>query len=85
LHPTARRTFNRVRALLHQPPLLTSAEQHAWLGLDDLEPPDDSSLDPPSSPCGSVIRCPRCHRPMLCIGSWHAGQSPLRPPERAPP
>jgi hypothetical protein len=29
LHPAGRRAFNRVRALLHQPPVLTEAEQAA--------------------------------------------------------
>jgi hypothetical protein len=85
LHPAGRRTFNRVRALLHQPPVLTQAEQTTWLGREDLEPPDHPPLNPPTSPLASVIRCPRCQQPLCWIGSWRAGQTPLRPPERAPP
>jgi hypothetical protein len=85
LHPAGRRTLNRVRALLHQPPVLTQAEHATWLDHDDLEPPDDPPLNPPASPLVSVIRCPRCRQPMLALGSWRAGQTPLRPPARAPP
>jgi len=85
LHPAGRRAFNRVRALLHQPPVLTQAEQATWLGLDDLEPPDPSPPDAPPSPLNAIPRCPRCHQPMIWIGAWSAGQTPLTPPARAPP
>jgi hypothetical protein len=85
LHPAGRRAFNRVRALLHQPPLLTPAEQATWLGRDDLEPPDDSNLVPRPSNLRSVPRCPRCHQPMRCVGTWRAGQTPPTFPARAPP
>jgi hypothetical protein len=85
LHPAGRRAFNRVRALLHQPPVLTPAEQAAWLGLDDWEPPDPPTLNPQPSTSHSVPRCPRCHRPMRWVGTWRAGQTPLNPRERAPP
>jgi hypothetical protein len=84
LHPAGRRAFNRVRALLHQSPVLTQAERATWLGEIELEPPDPAPDDAPSA-LHAVPRCPRCHQPMVWVGSWHAGQTPLTPPERAPP
>jgi hypothetical protein len=85
LHPAGRRAFNRVRALLHQPPVLTPAEQATWFGLDDLEHPEDSTLVPRPSNLRSVPRCPRCRQPMRCVATWHAGQTPPTSPARAPP
>jgi hypothetical protein len=85
LHPAGRRAFNRVRALLHLAPVLTPAEQTTWLGEDNLEPPDPAPTDTPPSPRDALPRCPRCRQPMVWVGSWHAGQTPLTPPERAPP
>jgi hypothetical protein len=80
LHPAARPKLNRVRALLHQAPLLTDAERAAW------QPPDDA-LEPPEPlpPPDRAPVCPRCQRPMTRIGSWRPGHDPLRPPARAPP
>jgi hypothetical protein len=74
-----------VRALLHQPPVLTPAEQATWFGLDDLEHPEDSTLVPRPSNLRSVPRCPRCRQPMRCVATWHAGQTPPTSPARAPP
>ena len=84
LHPAGRRALNRVRALLHQPPVLTPAERATWLGEMELVPPDPAPDDAPSA-LHAVPRCPRCHQPMVWVGSWHAGQTPLTPPARAPP
>ena len=72
--------LNRVRALLHQAPLLTDAERAAW------QPPDEA-LEPPEPlpPPERTPLCPRCQRPMTRIGSWRPGHPQLRPPARAPP
>jgi hypothetical protein len=80
LHPAARRKLNRVRALLHQLPLLTAAERAAW------QPPQQS-LEPPEplSPEPRTPLCPHCQRPMTRLGSWRPGHPQLRPPARAPP
>jgi hypothetical protein len=80
LHPAARAKLNRVRALLHQAPLLTEAERAAW------QPPDEA-LEPPEPlpPPERTPLCPRCQRPMTRIGSWRPGHPQLRPPARAPP
>jgi len=80
LHPAGRRKLNRVRALLGQAPRLSEAEQAAW------QPPAELSEPPelaPAAPSGPL--CPRCQRPMMCLGSWRPGQPRLQPPERAPP
>lgn len=81
LHPAARTKLNRVRALLHQAPLLTDGERAAW------QPPDEDRFAPPEplSPEPRAPRCPRCQHPMTRIGSWRPGHPKLRPPARAPP
>jgi hypothetical protein len=76
LHPAAKVRANRVRALLGENPVLTSAEQAAW------QPPLTSKVEPapagpPTEPCGPL--CPRCHQNMRRVGSWRPGQALLRP------
>jgi hypothetical protein len=80
LHPAAKLRANRVRALLQQQPLLTHAEQDAWLppAPPDLEPPDTTETR-----CCAPPLCPRCQQTMRLVGSWHPGQVllyPKRPP-----
>jgi hypothetical protein len=81
LHPAAKIRANRVRALLHQAPLLSSQEQQTW---DPPTDPDLPSPQPEAAPtfCREPL-CPRCHRPMLLVGSWRGRQVilyPKRPP-----
>ena len=76
LHPAAKVRANRVRALLGENPVLTSAEQAAW------QPPLVSKLEPTldqplSEPCGPL--CPRCRQKMRHVGSWRPGQALRRP------
>jgi hypothetical protein len=79
-HPAARKKLNRVRALLKQSPLLTEAERDAWQPgeevLEAVEPAENKPAPPPN--------CPRCKKPMVLVGAWRAGQSPLAM-ARAPP
>ena len=80
LHPAAKVRANRVRALLRQPPLLTSAEQQAW---DPPTTPDVESPGEKTRVAGSAPHCPRCQKVMVLVGSWRAGQVcryPKRPP-----
>lgn len=79
LHPAARVRANRVRALLHQAPLLTPAEEQTW------NPPPDPELEtaPPQVKPAHPILCPHCQKVMRLIGSWHPGRMflhPQRPP-----
>ena len=80
LHPAAKVRANRVRALLRQPPLLTSTEQQAW------GPPTTPDLKPVGEPAPvacSAPRCLRCQKAMVLVGSGRAGQvvlHPKRPP-----
>ena len=81
LHPAAKVRANRVRALLRQQPVLTSAEKQTWKLPQD--PPNPPNLNPPPVPRGCAPHCPRCHRPMQLVGSWRPGQvlpHPNRPP-----
>ena len=79
LHPAAKVRGNRVRALLGEKPLLSTAEQQAW------DPPGDPDTPPPQTPaliaCASP-RCPHCQRVMRLIGSFRrqAFLLPNRPP-----
>jgi hypothetical protein len=79
LHPAAKVRGNRVRALLRQKPLLSTAEQQAW------DPPGDFHPDPPQAPqlkvCSAPL-CPRCQQPMRLIGSL--GPRPFLFPNRPP-
>ena len=79
-HPASRQKLNRVRALLKQSPELTQPERDAWMpGEETFEPvlPIERKLAP-------APLCPRCKRPMILVGRWRVGQSPLSL-ARAPP
>jgi hypothetical protein len=80
LHPAAKVRLNRVRALLHQQPLLSPAEQHAWnpAAEPDLEPANDETPAISTAPL-----CAHCQQVMRLIGSWHPARAldyPRRPP-----
>jgi hypothetical protein len=88
LHPAGRKNLNRVRALLDQQPLLTPAEQTAWLPEDLLEPGLGSAPAPPPAPISLPRLCPDCQTPLRRVGSWpRGGLAPPRPsvPVRKPP
>jgi hypothetical protein len=81
LHPAAKLRANRVRALLRQQPLLSTAENDAWQPPHRSEPelPDGSETQ---APCAAPL-CPKCQQTMRLVGSWHPGQAllyPKRPP-----
>jgi len=80
LHPAAKVRANRVRALLHQKPVLTPAEQQAW------NPPSESKPAPSPEPaallCAAPL-CPRCRKVMRLVASWRGSQV-LRYPNRPP-
>jgi len=78
LHPAAKVRGNRVRALLRQKPLLTPQETQTW----------SPAANPPPPPlqtdrlCSAPL-CPRCHRTMTLVASWHGAVVviyPKRPP-----
>ena len=79
-HPASRRKLNRVRGLLKQGPLLTQAERDQWQPgeevFEPVQPAEKKTVPPPE--------CPHCKQPMVLVGSWRAGQSPLVL-ARAPP
>jgi hypothetical protein len=80
LHPAAKVRLNRVRALLHQQPLLTPAEVQTW------HPPAEPLLELPGDrtvEVGSAPQCPCCHQTMRLVGTWHPARRidfPRRPP-----
>jgi hypothetical protein len=79
-HPASRQKLNRVRGLLKQSPLLTQAERDTWqAGEEVFEPVQPAKTKPVPPP-----ECPHCHKPMIWVGSWRAGQS-LLTIARAPP
>jgi hypothetical protein len=79
-HPASRKKLNRVRALLKQSPLLTQAEREAWQpGQEIVQPVQPAEEKPARTP-----ECPHCHKPMVLVGAWRAGQFPLVL-ARAPP
>jgi len=81
LHPAAKVRANRVRALLHQKPVLTPAEKQTWN-----PPPDPEELDaatPQNVRGGAQPLCPRCQKAMQLVGSWHPAR-PLLHPKRPP-
>ena len=79
-HPASRKKLNRVRGLLKQNPLLTQAERDAWQpGQEKIQPVQPAEEKPARTP-----ECPHCHKPMVLVGTWRAGQSPLVL-ARAPP
>jgi hypothetical protein len=79
-HPASRKKLNRVRALFREPPLLSQPEQQAWQPGEELF----QKIDPPENEPALPPQCPRCKKPMLLIGAWRAGESPLAI-ARAPP
>ena len=81
LHPAAKVRANRVRALLGEKPLLTPAEQQAWLPpeLDDLEAASPEA--PPAKACSTPL-CPRCRTPMRRLAGFSS--FPLLYPNRPP-
>jgi hypothetical protein len=79
-HPACRKKLNRVRALFREPPLLSQPEQQAWQPGEELF----QKIDPPENKPPPPPQCPHCKKPMLLIGAWRAGQSPLAI-ARAPP
>lgn len=86
LHPGGRRKANRARALLRQPPVLTVAEQRAWL-----EPMSEATWEPAAAPetpppaASQSRRCPRCQTPLVLLGRWRSGTRWQRLLEHAPP
>jgi len=79
-HPASRQKLNRVRGLLKQSPLLTPAERDKWQ-------PNQEVFEPVPSAEKKALRtpeCPHCKKPMMLVGSWRAGQTPLTI-ARAPP
>ena len=87
LHPGGRRNFNRVRALLRQPPILSAAERAAWDPATSTPGPGTEALvaapgvSPP--PPGSSWRCPHCDVALIQVGSWRPGQFAAVPQRRA--
>lgn len=78
-HPAARVAFNRVRALLGQPAVLTAEERKAWLLTTE------PAVAEPEPKLEKPLLCPRCRTPLKWIADWDAGQTPPQPPSRAPP
>jgi len=84
LHPAARGRLNRVRALLHQAPLLTKREQQTWQSPDgDPDPAHELEAPEPRLATGAPL-CPRCQQPMRLLARWRRGQ-PLPALARPPP
>jgi hypothetical protein len=79
-HPAGRKKLNCVRALFREPPLLSHREQQAWQPGEELF----QKIDPPENKPSLPPQCPRCKKPMLLIGVWRPGESPLAI-ARAPP
>ncbi len=91
LHPGGRAQFNRVRALLKIPPLLSAAEKAAW------QPPTSSPpTDPPLAAQGvcaqptplpvrqAGLLCPHCGTGLVLVGSWRPGQKVISLPDGSP-
>ena len=75
LHPAAKVRANRVRALLGEAPLLSPAEEAAWLPSDDpeIDPDFEPSDDPLPAPASHAPLCPRCGKVMRLVASWKPG------------
>ncbi|MCW5554239.1 MAG: transposase [Verrucomicrobiae bacterium] len=83
-HPGGRGKLNRVRALLHQSPVLTAAEAAAW------QPPTGAGPEPADpQPCTRnppPLQCARCGGVLVLVERWRPGQRPARRgQDRAPP
>ena len=82
-HPGGRVKLNRVRALLRQTPVLSTAEHAAWQPPESNAPEPEAAL-PASNP--SPLKGVRCGTPLLVVERWRPGQRPLwRGQDRAPP
>jgi hypothetical protein len=79
-HPASRQKLNRVRALSKQSPLLTQPERDAWQPEQEIF----QTVQPVQNKPAPAPQCPHCKKPMVLVGSWRAGQSPLAI-ARAPP
>jgi hypothetical protein len=88
-HPAAKVRLNRVRALLHEKPLLTPVEKETWQPPqpEEEQAPSPAGAKPPAAPppagrdakttapCGPI--CPHCHKVMLRVGAWRTPQDLL--------
>ena len=81
LHPAAKVRGNRVRALLHQKPVLTTAEKQTWNPPAD--PDELAAATLQKVRADSQPLCPRCQKAMRLVGSWHPAR-PLLHPKRPP-
>lgn len=82
LHPAAKVRANRVRALLGEKPLMTAAEQQAWLPTPEIDDLDPAPLEPPPAKACSAPLCPRCQTPMRRLAAFT--RFPLLFPNRPP-
>jgi hypothetical protein len=78
-HPAAKLRLNRVRALLHQKPVLTPAEKDTWQPPEPESEPASAGATspapaPPPDPAQAAAPgrplCPHCHKAMLHVGAW---------------
>jgi hypothetical protein len=82
-HPGGRVKLNRVRALLHQAPVLTEAEAAAWQPPEGDVPEADAPASPPAK---EPLKCARCGGVLVLLERWRTGQRPAwRGQDRAPP
>jgi len=83
-HRGGRGKLNRVRALLHQTPVLTAVEAAAW------QPPEGELPEPADAPPSTLhaqpLKCARCGGVLVRGERWRAGGRPRwRAQDRAPP
>jgi hypothetical protein len=83
-HPGGRVKLKRVRALLHQAPVLTAAEVAAW------QPPEGDVPEPVDAPTSAratdPLKCAHCGGVLVLVERWRPGQRPpWRGQDRAPP
>ena len=71
LHPAGRTKFQRVRALLKTPPLLSAAEQAAWqVPAAGPSTNETAALQPQLSKPGALF-CPHCGQVLRLVAQWH--------------
>jgi hypothetical protein len=75
LHPAARVRLNRVRALLHQVPVLTQGERETWQSADGDPEPAHELEAPQPRPSTPAPLCPHCQQPMRLLARWRRGQT----------
>jgi len=75
LHPGGRAKFNRVRALLKIPPLLSPAAQAAWQPPAPSQGPSPVPVPQPDALPPAALRCPHCGQALLLVGQWRPGQT----------